>query len=595
MFSTISYSKGASLLATIATFINSIGKGAPVGEDPTASNDAFYKGVQTYLTEKQYATGKPTDLWDALASATAVPQLRTWLPVYETRPGFALVSLDWTSGDAGATSGALQLTQTRFFQSPASQALAAANDQNITYWVPLSYKCQRCATRAEPSVITPLERMQSCTPDCAFTRAQWTEADGVTLITIGSDDAPFILSADGWLKLNVDGESYYRVSYPPAMWSALFVQAAADSGLQDRSLSYGDTAQLVDDLFAVAESAYPSEIAKGVNTSFAMAQAYMLINETSYEVVLPLLYHFSNLFSLLVPDVAISFVGNESVYPAAGSSACFSSYFATGAADPVSPGDVVATLLINLLLRLYGSASDVFAHPSTTGISVPPLDLQLQASLLNAASLYNVSSVVSRAKDLYSAGWGNAPADFQTIIISSALRWSATFGQADSAEPSFVVFDTLVEQYGIASVAGTSNASRILGVLASPYNRVLLKATLDFAMSDAVRVGDKTGLITRVAANPFGRDLAYAFITENWSFVMDNFGQGGFDLSNLITSLGAYFGTQPYADVVAAFFVEHAADVAGATAAVSAGVEAISAHINWIGAGEAQSLCAFLS
>lgn len=603
MFSSISYDKGGSLLRMIDTWITSIGLGAPVGVDPTPENSKYYLGIQAYLKHNQYGSGKPADLWSALTSSTGVDPLQGWLTTYETRPGFALVTVDWTAGGSETTSGTLSLKQARFFQAPTSQNLTAAADQSINYWIPLSAKCSaNCSAAAS----APLARMLDCShtsTSCAFTQPQWVEENG-TPITI-----PFSIASDGWLKLNNDGTAYYRVSYPKALWTALFDQATVDAKLDNvtrkactvngaKCLSYGDTAQLTDDLFAIVEAAVPAEIEKRVDTRFAVEQVYKLgvANETSYEFVQPLLYHLGYLFGLIVPDIDFGSAGNEMDHLSHDQLACQASFLATGATESAafSPGDLVGAVLNNLLLRLYGNASNPFAHPTTTNKKVGPLDLQLQVALLSAASQYNVSAVVSGADRLYGS-WGTVHPDFQAVVISSKLRWSTSYGQEDSSEPDTTVFDELVAVYNSAFSAGTSNVSRILGVLASSYNRVLLQATLDFALSDAVRVGDKTGLITRVAANPFGRDLAYAFIRTNWPYLMSKFGQGGFDLSNLVSSLGSHFSSRPYFDAVTLFFAQNSAAVAGTMHAVNQGKEAILARAHWIERKEREHFCLWLA
>jgi hypothetical protein len=502
MFSSISYDKGGSLLHMIDTWIVSIGKGPAA--NATHTNSAYYEGINKYLVQNQYSTGKPADLWNALANSTQIPQLVEWLTTYETKPGFALVSVE------SAAPGVLKLKQSRFFQSKESKSRASDADQSISYWIPLSYKCQNCTGRPASAVSRSLQRMQDCSntsPACAFTGPTWQEAGGD--ITIGTAADPYDMNTDGWVKLNNDGTAYYRVSYEKQMWSALFAQAALDanlnktqrarcSGSNATCLSYGDVAQLTDDLFAIVEAADESQIEKGINTSFAVSLMYDLASETSYEFVQPLLYHLANLFSLVIPDVPFASAGKETFYPEPLS--CATNFMATGSTDPASsPGDVVASVLNNLLLRLYGDSSNPFAHPTlppNTGRSVGPLDLQIQVALLSAASQYNVTAVRERAHELYVAGWGNAPPDFQTVIIGSELRWSASYDQDDRDVPDETVYNKLVDQYTVAFQQGTSNASRILGVLSAPYNRVLLQRVLLFANSSAVRVGDRTGART---------------------------------------------------------------------------------------------------
>ena len=591
MFSAISYDKGGSLLHMVDAFFTSLGKGN-IDDRVAGRPCAYYEGIEQYLKKNSYGSGRPEDLWAALANASAIPDIATWMPVYEQKPGFALVSLDWVGGEPDARQGTLQLSQSRFFQSPFSRNLSSVFNRDILYWIPLSYQCQRCSAPVEETA----RRMQVCSstqPDCAFNGTVWGEANGAgAAITIGTADAQYSVDTDGWLKLNSDGTAYYRVNYPIAMWRALFAQAAADSRLprDQRTLTYGDAAQLVDDLFSIVEAAEATFIERGIDTTFALVQARTLFSdgaaESSYEVLSPLLFHIGNLFSLVVPDVAPSDLTDpEELMPTP--IGCALNFMSTGdTTPPSSPGDIVAAALNALLMRIYGSTADPFFVNPSADPPTSPLDLQLQASLLNAASQFNVSSVVDRANALYAAGWGNAPVDFQSVVIASKLRWSAPY---DSQSPDPSVWLALVDQYEKARDSGSANSSRILGVLAAPYNRVLLQKTLDYSLSlcpdidhPCVKVGDQTRLITGVAGNPFGRDLGYYFIEANWPYLMKKFGQGGFDLSNIATNIGAKFSSQVWLDKTKQFIADHQADVAGTLHAVNLGLESIGARVNWV-------------
>ena len=131
------------------------------------------------------------------------------------------------------------------------------------------------------------------------------------------------------------------------------------------------------------------------------------------------------------------------------------------------------------------------------------------------------------------------------------------------------------------------------GALSATFDRTQLQMALDFAASSGVRVGDKVSLIAGVAGNPYGRDLAYAFIKSNWNQGLDLFGlygPGGFDLSTITRATGAGFVTQEYAGDIKSFFSTN--PIPGALHDLAQALEGIGQRVNWRAQGEATAVCA---
>jgi hypothetical protein len=119
---------------------------------------------------------------------------------------------------------------------------------------------------------------------------------------------------------------------------------------------------------------------------------------------------------------------------------------------------------------------------------------------------------------------------------------------------------------------------------------------VNFALSQDVRVGDKVSLISGIASNPFGRDIAYKAIKDNWVNGINLFklyGPGGFDLSTLTRASGTYFVSGDYLNDVKAFFASN--PVPGAIHDLSQSLENINAHINFRDVQkESDQVCAWL-
>lgn len=549
MFSAISYSKGGSLLRMLDSFF------------ATFSSSAYYGGVASYIAAHAYGNAKPTDLWAAFAQASGIPEIAPRMAIYESSPGFALVTASWTDASSETSGqGTLKFTQARFFASPYSQSLGQSS---LLYWIPMTFVTSTSSASLQ-SAITQAYLCSTTSPSCAFTGSTY------------ANTLPYSIATDGVLKLNANGTSYYRVAYPQNVLANLFTSAKQQvaSG-KAGPLTADDRGQLVDDLFAIIEAAFPAQISRGVNTVLALSSSSQLLNvDTSYEVWTPALYHLGLLYtSYLFPDVPLSSIGDASVSPFSGATglavqACLTSF-----------SNYSSSLLTPLLTQLG------YFDPTKTINS--PVSLQLQASALNAASFFNDPTTKTIAQNLFNAGWDQAPVDFQSAILRSVSRWSVN---GDG------LWEDLQNQYNDAAARGSSSASRLLGSLSAPFDRALLTKAANFALSQDVRVGDKVSLISGIASNPFGRDIAYKAIKDNWVNGINLFklyGPGGFDLSTLTRASGTYFVSGDYLNDVKAFFASN--PVPGAIHDLSQSLENINAHINFRDVQkESDQVCAWL-
>jgi len=99
-------------------------------------------------------------------------------------------------------------------------------------------------------------------------------------------------------------------------------------------------------------------------------------------------------------------------------------------------------------------------------------------------------------------------------------------------------------------------------------------------------------VIVSVAANPLGRTLAWSFVQVHWIYLMKQFGQGGFALSNLLFGTAAYFNTEDMLTAVQGWYAEHV--LPGAALNYLQAQEMIGTSAAWVKA-DLPATCAWLA
>ncbi len=240
MFDGISYSKGASVISMVESYLGT---------------DTFNNGIAAYLRAHAYGNAGPNDLWSALGEAAADDALAKDMPEWNMQPGFPLISLKWSD----ASKNALSASQSRFFSGQYSKQVAQhAGVANVDWWVPFTYFSQS----------------NNDTKRMAFSGA--TAADTVP--------AP---AAGQWVKGNADTAGYYRVNYPVEIWEA-FRSYLVDNAPTADALTANDRSGLLSDLKAIVLSNAPEEeVGAGVNATLLMRFANMLRTESTWTVWTP--------------------------------------------------------------------------------------------------------------------------------------------------------------------------------------------------------------------------------------------------------------------------------------------------------------------
>ena len=120
---------------------------------------------------------------------------------------------------------------------------------------------------------------------------------------------------------------------------------------------------------------------------------------------------------------------------------------------------------------------------------------------------------------------------------------------------------------------------RLLAGLTQFPQAELLARTLSRSLSEDVRNHETIPVISGVASNRHGRDLAWEFVKENWDELDRRYGEGGFGLMYLVSLTGG-FTTLEQMDDVERFFHDHPAPAAERT--IRQSLERIRLNIAWL-------------
>ncbi|PKB72266.1 MAG: hypothetical protein BZY87_01245 [SAR202 cluster bacterium Io17-Chloro-G6] len=322
---------------------------------------------------------------------------------------------------------------------------------------------------------------------------------------------------NGWIKVNPQQTGFYRVNYSADDWQRL---VPAISSLE---LHATDRLGIQNDAYALSRAGLLP-----VTQFLSLAQAYQ--NETGASVWGDLASNLRDIDQLLA---------NEPVHP---------SY--------------------------QEFARDIFGPAATRAGWEPKageghLDALLRSTVLSQAGSYNDPQLTAQASERfqeYLQDRGKLLPDLRGVVFALAVQ----SGGKD-------IYDQIWDLESETDLA--EEKIRLLMALTRFQQPELLTATLEDSLSSKVRSQDTVTLVTGVAANPKGRDLAWEFVRSNWGEFDRRYGGGGFGLMRLV-SICSHFNTQEKADEVDGFFAEHPAPAAERT--IRQALERVSLNIKWL-------------
>jgi aminopeptidase N len=184
---------------------------------------------------------------------------------------------------------------------------------------------------------------------------------------------------------------------------------------------------------------------------------------------------------------------------------------------------------------------------SSNGADADEMQQSRRASLLMLVGIWGGSSdVQKRARELATRYIAD-PASLPGTIVPAVLRVAAYGGDA-----------ALYEQY-LARIKQLASSPedyyRFFNALAFFRDPALIARTLEMSLSPAVRSQDSATLIAGLLAAPWGRDLAWSFVTKQWKALTDRLGT--FQGIPIIAAATGNFCSRDAAAEVKQFFTAH--------------------------------------
>lgn len=208
-------------------------------------------------------------------------------------------------------------------------------------------------------------------------------------------------------------------------------------------------------------------------------------------------------------------------------------------------------------------------------------DVLLRNTILNRLAVFDEPSFAEEAKKLFdnhAKGTLDVPIDIRDAVYSAVAR---------SADEK--VFDTFFRLYRETDQQEERN--RLSGAMGSFPDIEMLKKVLAFAISDQVRSQDSVSVISSVANNKLGRDLAWNFFKDNAKFFKDRY-SGGLLLARLVKAVTSNFGSEEKAKEIESYFAEN--PFPGTERSLKQSLEGIRLTVNWL-ARDAEDIKKFLT
>ncbi|XP_019622953.1 PREDICTED: aminopeptidase Ey-like isoform X2 [Branchiostoma belcheri] len=206
IFDTISYSKGASIIRMMSSFLGS----------------SYTKGIKSYLERYQFANAVQDDLWNSLTEAAQEDgrtdvQVKEVMDTWTLQMGFPVVTVtrDYSNGRVTAT-------QRHFLYDP--EVNVPESPYNYVWQVPLTYTTEEDMNFADPPR---------------------------TWIRDRTEEFPVSVAPTSWLIANVNQTGYFRVNYDITNWGLLTNFLNSDN-FQD--IPVATRSSLIDDAFNIAQS-----------------------------------------------------------------------------------------------------------------------------------------------------------------------------------------------------------------------------------------------------------------------------------------------------------------------------------------------------
>ncbi|KAI8618969.1 peptidase family M1-domain-containing protein [Chytriomyces sp. MP71] len=326
IFDAISYSKGASVIRMLCSFLGT---------------EAFMNGVRTYIQEFKYQNTITTDLWKHL-SASSGENIATLMHAWTRKMGYPLITVESETYDGEAKQVTVTLSQSRFL----SGGDLKPEEDVVSWWVPVT-------------VVSHLTGKNDSTKHVLQEKR-------------GTVTFPYDANEGAFWKLNFGASGLYRVKYTDQQVSKIghMLETNLDA------FSVGDRVMFLSDALSLTMAGLGS-----IGTLLNMIKA--LQNETDYNVLSQIASTLTTLrsFAYLEPEsvqAGIKALGRQ-VFSSQVATLGFEfpekeEYFATlkrgliiGAAEKSGDQDVIAELRARFDRFVAGDKSAL--HPELQTIA----------------------------------------------------------------------------------------------------------------------------------------------------------------------------------------------------------------------------------
>ena len=324
-------------------------------------------------------------------------------------------------------------------------------------------------------------------------------------------------SGDDWLKINPDQVGFYRVNYSTDGWAQL------QPAVSKLEISAIDRLGLQNDAFALSRAGYLS-----VTQFLALVKSY--INETN---------------AIVWEDVAANLAR----------------------LDLLLSDEIFYSTFAEMARHIYLPAGDQIGWDPKPGEK--ELDSIMRSTLLGQLGKYNHEATLKEAWSKFSIYSENPDAvhpDIRGVVFNLASK------QGDAA-----TYNTIWELHDRTTME--EEKMRLLMSLGNFEKLDLLSETLDRSLSDQVRYHDTILVVSSVASNRLGRDMAWEFVKNNWAEFDRRYSDGLFALSRLV-NITARFTTDEKLEDVERFFKEN--PTPAADRAINQALETIRLNIAWL-------------
>jgi len=210
-----------------------------------------------------------------------------------------------------------------------------------------------------------------------------------------------------------------------------------------------------------------------------------------------------------------------------------------------------------------------------------PLDVFLRKLAINwACSLGNIDCIDKTKSDfkvwmdkLDPDAEGSNPID---VDMKSTLYCHAIQNGAEDE------WDFAWERYKNSNVATEKRA--LLGGLSCTKEIWLLNRYLNMSLTEGsgIRKADGRSVISRVAINSIGRDLAFDFIRDKWDRVIDYYGSTSFAMAGLMKNVLSQRNTEFSLNEIHRFQAENEESLSSAKREVKQAIETTRGNIKWM-------------